>query len=270
VRIVSRGVIRRYAYWSDRRIRQIAVDNDIALERRLRWTSKVRVPFIGELGIDEEGRSLRRNEIARKIEEAIGELAVADFVTPPAIRFAKGIGQISFSQIAGVSTVNKGIVAHTSVGSSDGHRVEVCMFGSMDNMAGYVGAHDRTADGWVSSAAPAVEEFVKSRGTINQSQWDDDEAIAVEALKIATEQGITPDSEPGKPWTRGFTLSHADDSEWFAEIYRDVVLDKDRWDLDKPVDRVMIGAPLWIRTPGTQSITRYLALRAQTKSLRSE
>ena len=153
-------------------------------------------------------------------------------------------------------------MAHTSLTSSDGHRIEVCMFGSVDNMAGYVGAHDRTTGGWVSSAAPAIFAFLESRGTISQSQWDDLESISVEALKIAVEQGTSPHSEHDKPWTRGFTLSHADDSEWFAEIYSDVVLDKSRWDLEEPVDRIIIGAPLWIRTPGAQSVTRYHGLRA--------
>jgi hypothetical protein len=33
------GVIRRYAYWADRRIRNIASDNGIALERRVSWAS---------------------------------------------------------------------------------------------------------------------------------------------------------------------------------------------------------------------------------------
>jgi hypothetical protein len=253
-------------YWSDRLIRRIAVDNDIALERRLRWASRIKAPAVWELEVSPQGRSLPRNEIARKIEAAIGELAVADFVTPPPVRYAKGIGQILFSQFVGVSTVNEGIVAHTSVSSSDGHRVEVCMFGSVDNMAGYAGAHDRTTEGWVSSAAPAIFAFLESRGTINQSQWDDPEAISVEAFKIATKQGITPESEEGKPWTRGFTLSHADDSEWLAEIYSDVELDQSRWNLDEAVDRIIIGAPLWIRSPGAQSITRYQTLRAQTES----
>jgi hypothetical protein len=266
--MVPRDGIRRYVYWSDRRIRKIAEDNGLALERRLRWTSKIKVPFLGELELAQQGHTMHRNEIARRIEEAIGELAVADFVTPPSVQFAKGIGRILFSQFVGVSAVNEGIVAHTSVSSSNGDHVEVCMFGSADNMDGYAGAHDRTTEGWVSSAAPAIHAFLKSRGTINRSQWDDLESISVEALKIARHQGTTLDSEVDKPWTRGFTLSHADDAEWFAEVYTDVVLDKSRWDDLPAVDRIIIGAPLWIRTPGAQSITRYHALRAQTEGPR--
>src|SRR6266545_3242423 len=100
--MVPRDGIRRYAYWSDRRIRQIAADNDIPLERRFRWTPRLKVPFIGELEVAEERRTLYRNEMARRVEEAIGELAVGDFVTPPSVRFAKGTGRIVFSQFVGV------------------------------------------------------------------------------------------------------------------------------------------------------------------------
>jgi hypothetical protein len=139
--------------------------------------------------------------------------------------------------------------------------VEACLFGSMDNMASYAGAHDRTTEGWYSSASNAVAQLVASRGSLNDSQWDDPEEIAVEAMRIATDQGKTRETEDGKPWTRGFTLSQADESEWFAEIYSDVELDKERWNI-KGVDRILIGAPLWIRTPSVHSITRFREVRA--------
>lgn len=210
-----------------------------------------------------DARTLRRAEIARRIEVAIGDHAVDDFVTPPSVRFAKGIGRVSFAQFAGVSTVNDGVVVHTSAQSSTGTPVEVCLFGSLENMAGYAGASDKTGSGWVSSAAPAIHEFLTSRGTVNTSQWDDPEALSVEALTIAQDQGIVGRREEheGRPWTRGFTLGHADDSEWFAEIYSDVILDKSRWRLDEDVDRILIGAPLWVRTPQPQAVTRYRSLR---------
>jgi hypothetical protein len=50
-------------------------------------------------------------------------------------------------------------------------------------------------------------------------------------LKIAKGKGMTGtwDEHEGKPLTRGFTLGHAVESEWFAQIYSDVALDKDRW-----------------------------------------
>ena len=158
---------------------------------------------------------------------------------------------------------------YTSTRSTDGVRVDVPLFGSLENTADYVGGSDQPPAGWSSSAAQTIARFIDSRGTINNSQWDDDEALAVEALKIATEQGVTGswDEHQDKPWTRGFTLGRVTESEWFAQIYLDVVLSKDRWTFDgdggisSDVDRILVGAPLWIRTPGAHAVTRYSDLR---------
>lgn len=43
-------------------------------------------------------------------------------------------------------------------------------------------------------------------------------------------------------------------AEWFAEVYHDAELNRERWhphigrDWPQPVDRIVIGAPLWVRT----------------------
>jgi hypothetical protein len=264
------GVIRRYAYWSDRRIRDIASANSIALERRMSWKAKTAsIPFLGSLEFAREARALDRAEVALRMQTAIGDLAVQDFVTPPAVEFAKGVGRVEFAQFTGGIEKRQGVVMHTSTRSSSGGRVDVCLFGSLENTADYIGGSDRPPEGWSSSAAQAIALFIQSRGTINNSQWDDPESFAVEALKIATEQGMTGtwDEHEDKPWTRGFTLGHATESEWFAQIYADVVLDKDRWTfngdggISPDVERILIGAPLWVRTPGAHAVTRYRDLR---------
>jgi hypothetical protein len=264
------GVIRSYAYWSDRRIREIASANGIALERRVSWKAKTAsIPLIGSLEFAQEARRLDRAEVARRIETAIGDLAVQDFVTPPAVGFAKGVGHVEFAQFDGGVEKRQGVVMHTSTRSSTGVRVDLCLFGSLENTADYVGGSDKPPKGWSSSAAPTIARYIQSRGTINNSQWDDPEFLAVEARKIATEQGATGawDEHENKPWTRGFTLGHATESEWFAQIYSDVVLDKDRWTFDRgggisaDVERILIGAPLWVRTPGAHAVTRYRDLR---------
>lgn len=264
------GAIRRYAYWADRRIRDIASANGISLERRVSWKAKTAsIPVLGSLEFAPAARALDRAEVAVRIETAIGDLAVQDFVTPPPVEFAKGIGHVEFAQFTGGIEKRQGVVMHTSTHSSSGGRVDVCLFGSLENTADYVGGSDQPPAGWSSSAARAIALYIQSRGTINNSQWDDPESIAVEALKIATEQGVTGtwDEHEGKPWTRGFTLGHATESEWFAEIYADVVLDKDRWTfngdggISPDVERILIGAPLWVRTPGAHAVTRYRDLR---------
>jgi hypothetical protein len=267
------GVIRSYAYWSNRRIRDIASANGIALERRVSWKAKTAsIPLIGSLEFAQEARTLDRAEVARRIETAIGDLAVQDFVTPPPVAFAKGVGRVEFAQLAGVAEKRQGVVMYTNTRSSTGVRVDVCLFGSLENTADYadyVGGCDQPPAGWSSSAAQTIARYIQSRGTINNSQWDDPESLAVEALKIATEQGMTGtwDEHENKPWTRGFTLGHATESEWFAQIYSDVVLDKDRWTFHRDggispdVDRILIGAPLWVRTPGAYAVTRFSVIR---------
>jgi hypothetical protein len=255
------GAVRRYHYWSDRSVRQIAVDNDIALTGRLRWGLRFpSFPFIAQLELGQEASDLRRNEVARMIETAIGLHAVEDFVTPPPVSFAKGVGHMEIARTTvRYASANDGVVIHFTVKSSDGARVEMCLFGSIDNTPHYISAAPSNKSGWTSSAWYAIEELLLSHGTKNTSQWDDDEKIAVEALGIALHQGETGHTKvhKGKPWTRGFTIGSADDVEWFAVIYKDVELTKNRWRLDHDVDRILIGAPLWIRTAHRQPIMLY-------------
>jgi hypothetical protein len=258
--------ITRYAYWSDRRVRSIAHENGIKTERRTRMTYKSpSVPLVPGVEINTERREFARGEIACRVETAIGDLSVENFSTPPPIKFAKGRGNLTLSRFVGGYSPGGGMVTYTNVRSSEGSSVDICLFGSLDNMAGFAGSSDKTPDGWVSSAAHAIEEFVRSSGTLNVSQWDDPESISVEAMKIARYQGITHESSDhdGRPWTRGFTLGHSDDAQWFAEIYSDVTLDKNRWSLDEDVDRILIGAPLWIRTT-SQRLIRYRDIRAKS------
>ncbi|MEU9779633.1 hypothetical protein AB0H92_01345 [Streptomyces phaeochromogenes] len=103
----------------------------------------------------------------------------------------------------------------------------------MDNLRGF-GPSDGFADGWTSSAAPAVEELLRTRGRQNTSQWDCQESRSLEALKIVLDQGFSSVSgeHAGRPETRGFTIGHAGHCEFFAEIYTDVVLDPARWNLE--------------------------------------
>src|SRR5258708_11186873 len=84
------GAVRRYHYWSDRSIRQIAADNDISLRGRLRWALRFpSLPLIAQFEVAQEASDLRRNEAAREIETAIGLHAVEDSVTPPPVSFAQ-------------------------------------------------------------------------------------------------------------------------------------------------------------------------------------
>jgi hypothetical protein len=184
----------------------------------------------------------------QRIERAIGQLAVSDFVTPPPAIFVRGCGQVTLAAYTRwypeKKSERKGIIAHTRTVSTNGCRVEVCLFGSIENCADYLSAGDAEAPTWSSSSTWSIEEFITNRGTKPAPIYDDDESIAVEILRVFNNEGMTGKYVFNRPTT----------AEWFAEVYKDVELDKKRWnlrpgeDLPEPVDRIVIGQPLWIRS----------------------
>jgi hypothetical protein len=194
-----------------------------------------------------ERRAVQRHEVAQRVERAIGQLAVQDFVTPRTAAFAKGRGQVTLAAYTRAypqtKSERKGIVAHTRTVSSNGTRVEICLFGSMENCADYLSSGDGQAPMWSSSSYRAIEEFINSHGT-KLAPYYDAQAIAVEILRVFNNEGMTD-----KYVFRAFPSA-----DWYAEVYHDVELDKTRWDLrpkpdmPEPVDRIVIGALLWVRS----------------------
>jgi hypothetical protein len=243
------GAVRRYAYWSDRRIRGIADDNNIKLNPRWRlaFRSPATVP-VPQVEVAEGPRTAQRHEVALRIENAIGRVAVEDFVTPPAATFAKGVGEVTlaaYTRWNAEAGETRAVIAHTRHVSSTGVRVEICLFGSIENCAGYLGASSANAPMWSSSSTWAIEDFISKRGTETAPIYDDEESIAVEILRVLNNEGMTA----------SHVFKRIASAEWFAEIYHDVELDKDRWaalqvgaDAPAPVDRIVVGAPLWIRS----------------------
>lgn len=244
----------RYVYWSARRIEAVASENGIALGDGAGYV--VKTPALSALPQVEwnvPGRTRTRLEIARTVEKAVGHLVPGDFdaVAPP-VQFARGTGVVEVAEFIAPYANNPPIVMHTRIQTPEGRRVDVCLFGSMDNMAGFQRC-DAVHEGWTSSAMWAILELLDSRGRRNTSQWDDDQSRAVEALHIALRQGKTGRSrgkDPEVPQRRGYTLGQGVGCEWLAEIYTDVELDLERWNRTgwlEGTERIMVGAPLWVR-----------------------
>jgi hypothetical protein len=243
------GTIRRYQYWSERRVREIAADNSIKLDPS--WKVVLRTPSLAVLPqaeITRERRNSQHHEVAVKMEQAIGKLAVEDFVTPPSAAFARGCGTVTIVPYRvwyASKKERKGVIVHTRTKSSTGCRVEVIMFGSLEHCTAFLSGSRAEADYWRASSTRAIEIFIKNRGMKPAPIYDDDQAIAVEILRVINMEGMTNG--------RAFQCYPA--AEWFAEVYKDVELDKERWhfrhgdtDVPEPVDRIVIGAPLWVRT----------------------
>ncbi|MFF4540846.1 DUF7019 family protein [Streptomyces aureus] len=254
-----------YLYWSDRRVDEIASDNGVTWESRLNWTFKAATQGIGAEVGNRERASFTRREKARKIEKAIGDQAITAFNTAPPTRFAKGLGRVNVARFIGGPEQDKGAMLHIRTSSIEGRQVDLVLFGSLDNFPGRPFRPSDAPDaGWFSSAWYAVAELIESRGTRNTSQWNDLESLSVEALHIALNQGSGSPGTDQEPWTRGFTLGHAHECEWFAQIYTDVELTQSRWtfhDNRQGADRILIGAPVWVRTASPGSVTRYTELR---------
>lgn len=252
------GTVDRYLYWSGRRVEQIATDNDICLNRARHLVIKTPAVagFQAELGLDE--RTATRAKMARRLDRALGAAVVQDFsLAPPGhVGFARGYGSVSAAEYSGSVGKTPGTVLHTRIETATSGRVDVCLFGSMDNLAGFQRA-DAVPAGWSSSAWYAINELLASRGRKNTSQWDTEPDRSLEALKVALEQGKGRGST-GSARTRGYTLGHTGPAQWLAEIYTDVVLDSDwRRELDgvlEGTERIMVGAPVWIRA---RHYTRY-------------
>lgn len=243
------GTVRRYVYWSDRRVRDIAAANPIDLDRR--WRTTFRTPqlgFLPQAELAEDRRTPQYYEIAGRVERAIGQLAVEDFVTPPPTAFAKGCGEVTLAIYRRWPRLKKSeelaVIAHTRTQASNGCRIEICLFGSIDNCTDFLPGSQADAPMWRASSEPAIHEFIENRGQKPAPIYEDDESISVEILRTINNEGMID----------RHVIQRIVSAEWFVDVYKDVELDKNRWnlkpgpDIPEPVDRIVIGAPLWIRS----------------------
>ena len=62
------------------------------------------------------------------------------------------------------------------------------------------------------------------------------------------------------PWNRRFTYGDVQrDAQWCAQIYADVLVSENSDHIDnwKGYHRVLIGAPMWVRTPNLRTLRIY-------------
>lgn len=246
------GASVKYLYWSERRIARLEEDN--SLNARLRKSVTVESPSLPgtpKVSGEFDQRPPTRKERAARIEAALGEELVRSFNTPDC-RFAAGSGSIIFSQFENVPE-NDRTVIFSKVQGADGSLIGIALFGSMSNYIEFLqNAQAPLQHGWTSSAAPSVFRFLQNRQS--GTSWDNSpEYLAREAIKIADGQGIAGDANRPATWSptnRGFTFGDVqNDAEWAAEIYLDYHFTAEQRPIEGEYDRVLIGAPLWVRTP---------------------
>ncbi|WP_345060576.1 hypothetical protein [Streptomyces rameus] len=263
----------RYVYWSERLFREVIDDNGVQLDSRVKASLKLGV---AGGGLDLAGRDREKTtfEVAEKLKRKLRRSIVSDFDTSSSLQLVKGASWVEVSEFQrwGYPRHRLGqrtAVMHARTVTREGRRVDLCLFGGLKNLRGYTVPDDDPVGGWTSSAAPAIEELVASRG-VAPSEEDgdaslfDEEGLAVETLKVSLSQGIYvhPDDHMGRPETRAFTVMGFDATEYVALIYRDVTLTPGRWDFRHEQEmmgtsRILIGAPLWLRTTRPNSIRTY-------------
>jgi hypothetical protein len=211
---------------------------------------------------------------SKKIEAALGQIAVSRFDGPSPIKYAKGISPVVFGEFKtwNVKHERQPAVMFTAMDHDWRERksVTICLFGGMDNFPEYVQAAGPGFDGgpvgqgWVSSSAPAVYNFIRSHGKQLEDPYYTPDLMAEEALKIADGRGISgavggDDTDLGlnKAWERSFAYGEVAKAQWLAEIYLDVDLLRTPGNAENPYRRVLVGAPLWVRTPDLQAIKLY-------------
>lgn len=250
------GVVQQYVYWSERRVLRWLEDQDLQQSHKTQRT--VTTPgFGGKLPTvawsREQDGFPSRPRLAKLVESKWGDLAVTDFDAPPPIGWAKGRGYVQLSDF--IARPGGQAVMYTEVDTEHGSKVGICLFGSTENYADFVtDSGTPRQDGWTSSAAQHVFEYLRN-GTLGTVWLDTPESIAIEALRIARTQGLTASTHNSvKPKDRGYTYGEVLDGEWFAEIYLDCSFE----DLDTvECDRVLVGAPFWVRTPGLRAINLF-------------
>ena len=257
-----------YLYWSERRVQAILSDNGIQLPES---SSKVTSPsFSGLAPIYEHsvgGRKPQRANIADLIEHSLGQSVISRFDSDPGPRYAKGVGTLVFGQFINSFEYPQESAKHRALmftscdyDDSDQGSIAICLFGSMDNFAGYVNTRDtQYQEGWTSSSAPDVLAFLQGQWVEGRYYPNTREEVAIEALKIADGQGMeNADLEPLKGWRRAFTYGDIQDvAERLAEIYLDVDLLSAGKGREDGFRRIIVGAPVWIRTPRLRAIRMY-------------
>lgn len=234
---MRKGDISRYIYWSNRRIRSIARDNGIALNKSWRLSTVTSPESIAGIPVPQAefaptGPSEQdRRAMAKRIRKALEKHTAKTFNSPSPAQFANGVSQVAFARFDSLPGVRPAVMLHTRSRGSIGQRVDVCLFGSLDNMEGFQAAE--VSQGWYDSSWFAIAERLQDSNPRDAFR-DDPKALAVTALGLALVH------------CRGRrSLGHELTCEWFAEVYVDVVLDEGHEELEQ---RILIGAPLWLRT----------------------
>lgn len=253
------GGFQKYLYWSERRIIRWLEDSDVNIPKpsQRKLTTPNFSNFAPTIEVSRPPRDITKNKLAEIFSSSLGRRIVSDFDSPAPIEFAQGIGSVRYGQFVSGDGSPLRALMYSRVETESRDQVAVCLFGSMDNLADFIAESEPAKKGWTASSAGDIELFLEAGEIDNGMFLDSAEDLAREAVKIACRQGETsPTRTDG--YYRGFTYGETRDvAEWCAEIYWDVDLRDTSKGPEEGHARVLVGAPLWVRTPSLRSIHLY-------------
>jgi hypothetical protein len=263
------GGIVEYLYWSERRTSRFIEDNGLSIPQVTHTVTAPSFRWLPAFSRTATNPSNLRAQKAMRIEQALGAIAVTRFDGPRPIKYAKGVGTVVFGEFISLLHPPRQpavILTVMDYDRRDRDSVALCLYGSMDNFPEYIQSagpcsNGDTYGGWVASSAQAVFHFIRSHGQIFNGPIGPVQ-MALDALQIADGQGMYKGMPGGglgmdRPWERAFTYGDAQRAEWLAQIYLDVDLETDHGERVDGFRRVLVGAPLWIRTPRPRAIRLY-------------
>lgn len=274
-RIAARA---KYLYWSQRRITAVVSNYGISIPMAAETTVKSPpMPAIPSLEIKRQSRPVTRAEVANTISDqlerhglvSMDALLAREQPTRPS--FLTGVGTMSFSEFRGSETLgNKDhlAMALSFYPMADGAAyTAVCLYCSMDNFSEFIQEVGLPmGSNWSFSSSPAVANFIASAGKRDPRSPYSNNDIAIESVKLALDHRDVRPSEVDGWIRRPFAFAEVNGTaDWTAEVYYDAVLDYDyevfargpvvEEDVEPIVlRRIIIGAPLWIRTRSLRSV----------------
>ncbi|RKT86348.1 hypothetical protein SAMN05421805_102244 [Saccharopolyspora antimicrobica] len=258
-RVGELGGLQKYLYWSERRVLQWLEGSDIKIPKPSQ--QKLTTPNFGNFApaieISRPSCDVSKTKLAELFSRSLGKRIVSNLDSPAPIEFAQGVGSVLYGQFVSPDGEPLRALMYSRVEVENQDQVAVCLFGSMENLADFIADSEPVKKGWTASSAGDIELFLKTGEVDDGMYLDSVEDLAREAVKIACRQGETrPDRTDG--YYRGFTYGETRDvAEWCAEIYWDVDLSETPCGPEEGHSRVLIGAPLWVRTPSLRSVYLY-------------
>lgn len=224
---------------------------------------KLTTPNFGNLApsieISHPTRANTKTDLAELFSREAGQRIVSDLDSPAPIEFAAGIGSMQYGQFVSPDGAPLRPLMYSRAETDGGNQVGVCLFGSMDNLADFIAESATQPDrgGWTASSAKEIERFLSTGEVEDGTFIDSPEDLAREAVKVACRQGETASTRTGG-YYRGFTYGETRDvAEWCAEVYCDVDMSNTALGPAEGHSRVLVGAPLWVRTPSLRSVRLY-------------